>query len=674
MLFFQSLLLAGYAYALIVSQRLRLRSQALLHISLLLLAGIFLPFSISGKTLGSLPTQTNPTFWLLGVLLLTVGPPFFVLSATAPLLQRWFSHSSHKSASDPYFLYAVSNAGSMLALLAFPFLLEPSLTLRRQTMAWAVGYLLLATLIAFCALLLGKAIKSADRPIQQSKAESPGIKTRLHWIILAFIPSSLMLGVTTYISTDVAAMPLIWIIPLTIYLLTFILAFANKQVLSLRMATLMLPPVVVLLAALMISRPKVSVWVHIVVHLLLFFIAAFVAHRRLAIARPGIFRLPEYFLCIAFGGVLGGIFNALIAPNIFSTAIEYPAVVVLACLMLAASDGMSRFKPWMRVAFPSVVLVLTASMAVFATRFQFSEKVQDGLVLILPLVIAYLVASRQRVVFALSLLAVWAGSFSYVSADRNILRRERNFFGIWEVSRGPDGTHRLRHGSTFHGVQYAEAERKCIPAAYYSRGGPVGQIFEAFTRTEKIAALGLGTGAVVTYSTEGQQWDFYEIDPAVVQLASKYFTYLADCAKGSNRTVIGDARLRLHEAPHQHYDLIVLDAFSSDSVPAHLLTTQALDLYLSKLDRNGLLIFHISNRYLNLEKLMSGLANRSGLTARINNDGSYDAEAYIYPSTWVVMARDDSVLGKLAGDDRWRRLKGDVVWTDDFSNVFWLLR
>lgn len=230
MVFFQALLLAGYAYALFISQRLRVKHQAIIHISLVLCAGLFLPFAISGRMLVSLPTQGNPTLWLLGVLSITVGFPFFVLSATAPLLQRWFSHSSHGAAKDPYFLYAVSNAGSMLSLLAFPFLLEPALDLRRQSLYWTFGYVLLAALICCCAVILKEKVASrADSKLLTYEPGKLTMRLRLEWVILAFIPSSLMLGVTTYISTDVASVPLIWIIPLSLYLLTFILAFANKQ-------------------------------------------------------------------------------------------------------------------------------------------------------------------------------------------------------------------------------------------------------------------------------------------------------------------------------------------------------------------------------------------------------------------------------------------------------------
>ena len=678
MVFFQALLLAGYAYALFL-QRFRLRTQAILHVILVLGAAVFLPFSISGRMLSSLPTQDNPTFWLLGVLFVTVGFPFFILSATAPLLQRWFSYSAHSSAKDPYFLYAISNAGSMLSLLAFPFLLEPQLDLKRQSLYWAIGYVVLAVLIGCCAVIL-KDRASQARTSEVVEPEKLTYKRRLLWIVLAFVPSSLMLGVTTYISTDVASMPLIWIIPLSLYLLTFILAFANKQFISLRLATLIVPAGIVCLGAVTILRPPVSVWLVIALHLSVFFLVGFICHRRIALDRPAVSKLAEYYLCISIGGVLGGIINALLAPLVFSTSLEYPIVFILACMMLPVIGSTLWSRRWLRVAFPALMLLFTAGLALTVPRFVEDQKARDGLVLCLPLLACYFVASRQGVIFGLSVLAVMIGGYRYINAGENMLTTQRNFFGVWRVASIEGGKfHRLQHGSTTHGGQYIDPDRKCNATAYYHKAGPLGQIFELYTgnpSSKNVAITGLGAGTMATYSRQGQQWDFYEIDPTIVRIAQNptYFTFLSDCSAAPYRMILGDARLRLREAPESHYGLLILDAFSSDSVPAHLITSQAMDLYLSKVAADGLIAFNISNRYLNLEPLLSGLSKHKGLSALMRHDTQFDASVGKYPSIWVVVARSDAALGGLVNDSHWRRLNGNVLWSDDFSNILSLIK
>ena len=679
MVFFQTLLLAGYAYALFLSQRFRFRNQAIIHIVLVLGAALFLPFAISGRMLSSLPTQNNPTLWLLGVLFVTVGFPFFILSATAPLLQRWFSHSSHSSAKDPYFLYAVSNAGSMLSLLAFPFLLEPTFDLKRQSLYWAIGYVILAVLIGCCAVILREKSSLETDTNELVETERLTYTRRLRWIVLAFIPSSLMLGVTTYIATDVASMPLIWIIPLSLYLLTFILAFANKQVINLRLATLIVPAGIVFLGAMTVLRPPTSVWLVIALHLAVFFLVGFICHRRIALDRPSVNKLAEYYLCISIGGVLGGIINALLAPLVFSTPLEYPIVFILACMMLPVVRGRFGSRTWLKVAFPTLMLLFTAGLALVVPRLVTEQKFSDGLVLCLPLLACYLVASRHGVIFGLSILAVMIGSYHYLNSIGNTLTIQRNFFGVWKVVSVENGTfHRLQHGSTTHGGQYVDTQRKCTPAAYYHKTGPLGQAFDVYHARPagNVAVIGLGAGTLMTYSTNSQQWDFYEIDPAIVQIAQndRYFTFLSDCSAAPYRMILGDARLRLQEAPNGHYELLVLDAFSSDSVPAHLVTSQAIDLYLSKLAPDGLMIFNISNRYLNMEPLVSGLSQEKGLSALIRHDRQFDASMAKYPSSWVIIARSEAALGELVNDSRWRRLEGNVLWTDDFSNIFSLLK
>jgi len=680
MVFFQALLLAGYAYALLLSQRFSLRNQAILHAVLLLAAGLVLPFTLSNRVLASVPTQSSPIGWVLSTLLVTVGPPFLLLSATAPLLQRWFSHSTHKSARDPYFLYAVSNAGSMLALLAFPFLLEPAFAIRTQNWIWTVGYAVLVSLVITCAILLNgrkAATQSAVFEVQPVVTVEPA--QRFEWVLLAFVPSSLMLGVTTFIATDVASVPLIWIIPLALYLLTFILAFGQKQLIKLSLTSILFPIALLVLGALVIIQPPVSVWVTISLHLLVFFLAALVSHQRLAQSRPHVSKLPEYYLWIAVGGVLGGIFNALLAPLVLSTPLEYPAAIVLALLVRPITAQEQSTKSWFRITLPLFIFVLTCALAFVVSRFDLPGKLESGIVLLIPLVVCFALSFRRPLVFALSLSSLMLASIPYTNASMQTLATERNFFGVWRVTTNPNEPfRRLYHGSTVHGVQLNDESRKCEATSYYHKDGPLGQVFEVYNSKPSIkpvAATGLGAGTIGTYAATGQEWDFYDIDPAIVRIASdsRYFTFLSDCTKAQYHVILGDARLRLREAPTGKYGLLIMDAFSSDSVPAHLLTTEAMSLYLDKLSTDGMLAFHVSNRYLNLEPLLSGLSHRAGLVGFIRRDTQRSADGR-YPSVWVVMARNDSALGPIADDDRWHRVQGDMVWTDDFSNILSLLK
>jgi hypothetical protein len=681
MVFFQALLLAGYAYALFLSQRLSLRNQAILHAVLLLAAGLVLPFTLSDRMIASLPTQSSPIGWLLTTLLVTVGPPFLLLSATAPLLQRWFSHSTHRSARDPYFLYAVSNAGSMLALLGFPFLLEPAFAVRTQNWIWAIGYAVLVVLVICCAILLNgrRATTSREAVATDEPAIKVGSAQRFEWVLLAFVPSSLMLGVTTFIATDVASVPLIWIIPLALYLLTFIIAFGNKQFIKLPLTSTLFAFALLVLGALVILSPPISVWVTISLHLLVFFLAALVSHQRLAQSRPHVSKLPEYFLWIAVGGVLGGIFNALLAPLVFPTPLEYPVTIILALLLRPVTAGEQKTKSWWRITFPTFIFVLTVALAVIVPRFEMSGKLENAIVLLVPFVVSFVLSFHRPLVFALSLAALMFASIPYLNASVETIATERNFFGVWRVTSNPhEEFRRLYHGSTVHGVQLNDQERKCEATSYYHKDGPLGQVFAVYNSNpavKPVAATGLGAGTIGIYAAQGQEWDFYDIDPAIVRIASdpRYFTFLSDCTKANYRMVLGDARLRLREASSGKYGLLIMDAFSSDSVPAHLLTTEAMNLYLDKLSTDGMLAFHISNRYLNLEPLLSGLSRRAGLVGYIRRDEERNVVGR-YPSVWVVMARDESALGPIAKDDRWQRVQGDMVWTDDFSNILSLFK
>jgi len=413
--------------------------------------------------------------------------------------------------------------------------------------------------------------------------------------------------------------------------------------------------------------------------LLVFFFAALVSHQRLAQSRPHVSKLPEYFLWIAVGGVLGGIFNALLAPLLLSTPLEYPAAIVLALLVRPVTDQEKKAKSWWRITFPTFIFILTFGLALTVPRLGLAGKLESGIVLLLPLILCFALSARQPLVFALAVAALMFASIPYLNASLQTIATERNFFGVWRVTTSPTEQYRrLYHGSTVHGVQMNDEARKCEATSYYHKDGPLGQVFAVYNSKPSIkpvAATGLGAGTIATYAMQGQEWDFYDIDPAIVRIASdpRYFTFLSDCTKASYRVILGDARLRLREAPAGKYGLLIMDAFSSDSVPAHLLTTEAMNLYLDKISTDGMLAFHISNRYLNLEPLLSGLSHRAGLVAYIRWDDHPNVVGR-YPSIWVVMARNDSALGAITSDDRWRRTQGDMVWTDDFSNILSLVK
>jgi hypothetical protein len=515
----------------------------------------------------------------------------------------------------------------------------------------------------------------------------------MQWLFWGFVPSSLLLGVTTFIATDVASLPLIWIIPLTLYLTTFILAFSNKRIISLQFASFLLPAAILCLGAVQILRPPISLSVTIGIHLLVFCLIAFVCHRRLALSRPAVVSLAEFYLWIAVGGVMGGIFNGLIAPLVFSSSVEYPLAIVLGCLCRPGPTGAvarpsgrasepvqpKTMRSWWRVTFPTLVFLITFALSYVVPRLHFSARVENGLVLFLPLAFCYALSFRRPILFGLGLSALMVGSIPYLNATIETLAVERNFFGVWRVTSSSKEEFRsLYHGTTIHGVQFNDADRKCEATSYYNKDGPLGQIFDVYNghaAAGPVAAVGLGAGTIGTYSLASQQWDFYDIDPVIVNIAldRRYFTFLTDCTTASYRVIRGDARLRLNEAGPGQYGLVIMDAFSSDSVPAHLLTTEAMSLYFSKISPDGLLAFHISNRYLDLEPLLAGLSRHAGLSSYIRYDERTSADGR-FPATWVVVARSDAALGAIVNDERWRRLRGDVVWTDDFSNIFGVLK
>jgi hypothetical protein len=695
--FFQSVLLGGYAYAHLVTKKLRPLGQTILQLFLLVMTFLFLPIEISEKTFQLVDRDSAPVIWLLGCLATTVGMPFFMLSTNGPLLQRWFSQTSHISAQDPYFLYAASNLGSLLALIGYPILFEPNLGLSRQSRLWSWCYAVLAGLILACAINLWKLktqslseISRHDISDQSGEAENVGeagslsIQRRLWWIAFAFAPASLMYGVTTYLTTDLASVPLLWILPLSIYLLTFILTFSRRQFLPQRLMNGLMPLAAIVLTFLMLTKLHRPIWLLGALHLVFLFIGSMVCHARLAGDRPASKHLTEFYLWASLGGALGGLFNSLLAPIIFNTVVEYPLAIVLALSLRRnpARAGSGRTSI-LRLDFvlPAVIGLITAGLALILPRLGMPSMIAVVMTLALPLLISYAWA-RRPLRFALAIGSVMIGSIFFQGLYYGrILYTQRTFFGVLRVSRDHTGTvNQLFHGNTAHGRQFIDPGRQCEPLSYYHRRGPLGQIFELFNSqpaSTAVAVIGLGAGTTVCYTRPGQQWFFYEIDPDVIGIArdNRYFTYLSDCARTPVQIILGDARVQIRKAPDSSYGLIVLDAFSSDVIPTHLFTRQALDLYLSKLTDRGLLALHTSNQYLDLQPVIADLVADAGLVGLVRSDlGPFSSEEDKGKdaSQWTIIARREEVLADLVSNQQWQRLKkrqGTQVWTDDYSNI-----
>jgi hypothetical protein len=688
MLFFQVLLLAGYSYVLVTTAWISVRKQAVLHIALLLLSLLYLPLAAGG--VDSISQRNNPALWLFGHLLIAIGLPIFLISTTSPLLQKWFTRTSHTSASDPYFLFAVSNAGSLLALISYPVILEPALRLSSQNRLWVVLYVVFLALSVGCVLVLWKSLRQARGEVvppgaEQIVGESPvTLNRRLYWILLAFVPASLLFGVTTYITTEIAPTPLLWTIPLALYLVTFVLAFARRNLLPTRFANVALTGLALLLTLVIAARATEPTIAIVLLHLCFFFVAATICHTRLAADRPSAARLADFYLCVALGGMLGGLFNTLIAPIAFNTIVEYPLVIVLACLIQRENDVEdSNIDRWFDFIWPALIVALTVGLAFLVKGADLSPTLIAAIVFGAPLVIINHRFRNRPVRFALALGAVMLGSVVYSEIENRTLLAERNFIGTLSVRFAPEtATNVFYHGNTIHGRQFLDPQLQREPVSYFHRDGPLGRIFEAYSAnaaSPNVAIVGLGIGSMACYSFAGQHWTFYEINPAVINVAQtpQYFTYLQKCAAASTEIVLGDARLQLQNAPMQHYGLIVLDAFNSDAVPIHLMTQEAIALYTSKLAPGGMLAFNISNRSVKLDSVLADLAKLNGATCLSFADHEQNLLTAKDPSEWVVMAQHSPAFDILAQDPRWRMVPagdGSRAWTDDFSNILKVVR
>jgi hypothetical protein len=680
MVFFQAVLLAGYAYAHALTKYLPGKRSIIVHLAVMCAATFFLPLSIASWW-GRPPADATAALWLLGLFTVSIGLPFFALSANGPLLQAWFARTDHPSAGDPYFLYAASNIGSFLALLSYPFVLEPLSTLSQQTRSWAVLFIALIVLIGWCGWLMLRAPRTEAATVAASSAP-PGWRDAARWIVLAAVPSALLISVTAHISTDIAAAPFMWVIPLALYLLTFVIVFSNRPILPHNWMVAVEPVFIVALAALIVLDIRQYVLGLLALNVVAFFVITMVCHGELSRSRPPAQYLTAFYMWMSAGGVIGGIFAGLIAPNVFSWVLEYPLLVVFAILCrpgLALPNNWRAQLLWLA----AIAVVAIVAFPGLTERYVTDEKTfywaVGGLLVVAGLV------SREPLPFAAVIAVVFIIGSAY-RPDSEVRETMRSFFGVHKITETPDGTFRVfMHGTTIHGAERLRDDNgepitgRPPLITYYHDNSPMGVTMQAVRARVggpiKVAVVGLGTGTFACFAEAGDKFTFYEIDASVEKLArsSGRFHYLEKCAPDIP-VVLGDARLTLAESPDK-YDLIVLDAFSSDAIPVHLMTREAMAIYVSKLALHGIVMMHISNRHLELASVVAGIAHANGFVSRVNNRAAREGEddsKYIFTSNVVISAREEADFGQLLEDKDWSELNIDPkqrIWTDDYSNI-----
>jgi len=672
LLFFQAALLVGYGYVWLGARVLPVRARVLAHLALVALPLLVLaPFGALGGVDAFDPAR-QPAAYALAYLALNVGLPFTVLSATAPLLQSWFARASDRR---PYFLYAASNAGSLGALLAYPFVAEPWLDLGAQASAFRVGYALALGGIALAGAFVWKAGGPRQAPVP-GDAPRPAVRRRLTWVGLALVPTLLLAGATAYLSMDLAPIPLLWVVPLALYLLSFVLAFSERVAAPAPVVERGMCLVGVLLVFFTLLHQNEPVWLLALLHLGFLFVASWVAHRRLADDAPHPAHLPEFFAWIALGGVLGTLIAAVVAPAILPDLWEYPVAIALACLPRRRVGVVVPDRPWKKdLPHVAATFALVALPPFVVPRLELEPPQLAALVSLGPgALYAYRwMPLRRR--YTLCLLAIvvagaWTGGRIQEEGER--LETTRSFFGVLRVVDQAE-QRVLLHGTTLHGTQRHAERDGCAPTSYYARSGPLGSLFAARTSVHssveeadaRVVAVGLGTGAVACYARPGEAWRFVEINPDVIDVARAHFTYLENAGTDDLTLTLGDGR-RVVEA-ERDASLILVDAFNSDSVPVHLLTREALRVYVDALAPEGWVALHLSNRVLDLNRVVADAAAAEGLAVRIAQEDR---------ATWAVLARDEEDLAPL-DPARWRPLTGGEparAWTDAFSSLWSAVR
>lgn len=686
MLVYQALLLAGYAYAHWLG-RVPARRQALIHLGLFLLSAIFLPIGLMDW---QPPAAMEPAFWILWLLGASIGPLFFVVAAQAPLLQRWYALSEGR---DPYPLYAASNLGSFAGLIAYPLLVEPLLALKAQSILWSLCYGALFFLVYLSARRL-----PADSPgevaVEASEAPPPDRRRRLHWLALSAVPSGLMLATSLYLTTDIVAMPLLWIVPLGLYLLSFSVAFSARR--GGADLCVSIAPLVLLIGACIAFTGGVHFPVFIALGIVtVLFVAATALHARLYDLRPAPAHLTRFYLLMSVGGMLGGLFCALVAPLIFDWTYEYPILLVAAALLLPDREAMLRLprliwkNPHRRVWLATILLLLGLALSLVGGGLvpDLRTPVIKTISFVTIIALAVLALGHRwltagMLVYLMLCLSGWEKLSQSASGMLT-----RSYFGVYGVANKGTGERILFHGTTLHGIQNRAKDRELDPTSYYAPASGVGLAMRhapaLFGPTARIDVVGLGAGTLACYIRPGQRWRFYEIDPAMVAIARNPadFTFLSRCQPDAD-IVIGDARMTLARQPAGGADLLVIDAFSSDSIPMHLLTREALDIYGRRLARHGLLLIHISNRYLDLRPVVAGDAAAEGWHARLRHyvPDKRDEGRHYTASIWVALSRDPAQLDhlvRLSGSDNWQLLPvrpGFTAWTDDHASILPVLK
>ncbi len=686
MVFFQGVLLAGYGYAYLLNRLLDPRRAALVHLAMMAVVfALALPIALApgwGR-----PPAEGEALWLIGLFTASVGLPFFAIAGNGPLLQAWFARTGHRDAADPYFLYGASNLGSFLALLSYPFVIEPLLPLKIQSAVWAGGFAVLGGLITLAGLILARTVRAQAAPAPSSRPATPvAWADRLTWIGLAAVPSGLLVALTAHLSTDVAAVPLLWVLPLALFLLTFVLAFRDGGAGLHRAMVAVQPLMLVGVVFAMVLSAKVPWPLAAALHVGFFFVATMVCHGELYRRRPAAAHLTEFYVMLSVGGVIGGIFASLAAPVLFSTILEYPILVVAAVLCRPGMGAALARLGWQRTSLAAAALAALMALQA-ATGVTFKALPVIAYLFVVCGVAATVLLGREKPAMLLAgALAFFAVSQAPVM-PAGTLARERSFFAVHEVQETANGQGRLLvHGVTVHGAERVRhpdgtvIEGRPEPASYYHRAGPFAEAISAVRtaragRPLRIAAIGLGVGSLACYSQPGDAWTFLEIDPVVVRIArdDRLFSSLTRCAPDAP-VVIGDGRLTLADQQGR-FDLIIIDAFSSDAIPVHLLTREAFAGYVEKLAPGGALVFHITNRNMDLRPVVAASAEAHGLTGGIRHivaEGGGIRETLTGTSMVAMVARDVQAMGPAATAPEWRPLAVPVGfrgWTDDYSNI-----
>ena len=685
MVFFQSALLAGYALAHLLIRRASPAGQ--LAVLLALWVGAALTVPVGGlRLLGDTSADLPPVLWLLGTLAGSLGLAFVAASSLTPLVQAWLARTGTGAASvNPYFLYSVSNAGSAGALLAYPFLLEPFIGLDGQAWLWSAALLGLAPVL----VILWLALPHGRAPVPATASSLPA--SALAWariLALSAVPSALLLALTRYLTTDVASVPLLWIVPLALYLGTFVHAFARREMIPLRILTRLVPPAILFLA---VVHPLIRTsLVFGIVNLLVFTLTALYCHGALARLRPPAADLTRFYLLVSTGGLIGGFLVALVAPLVFVDVYEYPiALALVAALLPSSPSGLRRVHLHAAaVALVFVIAGLTVVHIGFGGHIGFGSFDRD-----LPplVVVAFVVVPvcAPALIFLRAQPALLAGALVAVFLVPNAISRgrevhvagARTFFGVYRIVEA-GGVRRFYHGTTLHGAEWPRADGSTESRTiYYGIGTPYFELLSALTRRPSpvvIGLAGLGTGSLACYARPGDEVRIYEIDPVVVRLARTHFAALRNCAPHAT-VAVGDARLLL-DRERATLDFLALDTFASDAIPVHLLTLEAFRIYLRVLARDGVLAVHITNGYLDLEPVVAAVAERLGLFARVKRYSAPKDMPVPLASTSsnvVVLTRDEGTFRALDLDAGWVPLGSPDrvrVWTDDYTSIVPLLR